>query len=73
MKNIKKSSGEFRLTCYVKHYFVLLMNLDQFKCKNFIQIFIHVSATGVLCSQFISSQNCQNYGWKWTNSNILTQ
>jgi len=47
------------------------MNLDKFKRKNFIQIFIHVSATGVLCSQFLSSQNCQNYGWKWTNSNIL--
>jgi len=38
MKNIEKSSGEFRFTFYVKHYFVLLMNLDQFKLQKFYSI-----------------------------------
>jgi hypothetical protein len=68
MKNIEKSSGEFRFTSYVKHYFVLLMNLDQFKLQKF-----HSNPYPCVgYSQFLSSQNYQNYGWKWADINILT-
>lgn len=62
MKNIEKSAGECTciFTSYVQHFFVLYMNSDRFNCINFIQLFIHVLGTRVLCSKFLSSQNCQN-------------